>query len=117
MAAPTYNFEIEQGTTVVKVLQYTDSSGNPIPLTGYVARMQMRPTVGSLIKYLDLGTVGPLTGIVITAATGIITITISAALSATIPTDGVYDLEIESPAGVVTRLLQGSITISQEVTR
>jgi hypothetical protein len=116
MAAPTYNFEIEQGTTTVKVLQYTDSSGNPIPLTGYTARMQMRPTVGSLIKYLDLAT-SPGTGIVITALTGVITITISAATSATIPTDGVYDLEIESGSGVVTRLLQGAISISQEVTR
>jgi hypothetical protein len=116
MAAPTYNFEIEQGSTVVKIFQYTDSSGNPIPLTGYIARMQMRPTVGSLIKYLDLAT-SPGTGIVITALTGMITITISAATSATIPTDGVYDLEIESPTGVVTRLIQGSISISQEVTR
>lgn len=116
MAAPTYNFQIEQGTTVVKVLQYTDTSGNPIPLTGYIARMQMRPTVGSLIKYLDLAT-SPGTGIVITAATGIITITISAATTASIPTDGVYDLEIESPTGIVTRLIQGTISVSQEVTR
>ena len=29
----------------------------------------------------------------------------------------VYDLEIVSPAGVVTRLVQGTVTLSREVTR
>lgn len=32
-------------------------------------------------------------------------------------TQGVYDIELQSPSGVVSRLLKGTITIDQEVTR
>ena len=43
MAAGKYNFTIEQGTTIRLELQYKDSSGSAIDLTGYSGRMQIRP--------------------------------------------------------------------------
>jgi hypothetical protein len=116
MSAAIYNFTLEQGTTTVKVITYADADGNPINITGYSARMQMRPSVGSQIKYLDL-TSSPAVGIAINGPLGQITITISAATSATVPTDGVYDLELVDGASAVIRLLQGTITVSPEVTR
>lgn len=116
MAAANYNFTIEQGVTHVKVITYADADNNPINITGYSARMQMRPTIGSVVKYLDL-TSSPAVGIAINGPLGQITVTISAATSSTVPTDGVYDLEIVDGSGAVTRLLQGTITVSPEVTR
>ncbi len=45
----------------------------------------------------------------------LISATTTAALTA--PFSGVYDLELVSAGGVVTRLLQGAATVSPEVTR
>ena len=49
---------------------------------------------------------------------GTITLTVSASDTAALTAgNGVYDLEIVSSGGVVTRLIEGSYTISREVTR
>ena len=42
MAAGRYSFTIEQGATLSFELQYTDSDGLPIDLTGYTGFMQIR---------------------------------------------------------------------------
>ena len=46
MAAGIYNFIIEQGTTVNFRIDYRDSEGNPVDLTGYEGRMQIRNAPG-----------------------------------------------------------------------
>ena len=43
MAAGRYSFVIEQGTTVNFEIQYKDANGNPIDLTDYSGRLQIRP--------------------------------------------------------------------------
>jgi len=51
-------------------------------------------------------------------ALGTISLDLTAEETAAIIWDrGVYDLELESGDGTVTRLLQGSFTISKEVTK
>jgi hypothetical protein len=51
-------------------------------------------------------------------AAGTITLTISATDTAALTSGrGVYDLELVSGSGIVTRLLQGVATISRNVTR
>lgn len=125
MAAGKYNIIIEQGATYQIELQYKDSNNQPIDLTGYSGRMQIRPSIGSTTSYLYLssslnadgtglnfsgsnGTTPPISG-----AIGIF---ISAATSSLLTfTTGVYDLEIQS-GSVVTRLLQGNVQLSKEVT-
>ena len=54
MAAGRYSFVIEQGATTNFEIQYKNSNGAPIDLTGYRARMQIRPTVDSTTIYLTL---------------------------------------------------------------
>jgi hypothetical protein len=58
-------------------------------------------------------------GITLGDAAGTITLSATATVTAalTAPFSGVYDLELVSGGGVVTRLLEGSATISPEVTR
>tara|TARA_B100001173_G_C16010981_1_gene557682 strand:+ start:291 stop:701 length:411 start_codon:yes stop_codon:yes gene_type:complete len=132
MAAGNYDFKIEQGATVDFAVQYKDSGSNPIDLSGYQARMQFRPTFGSSTVYLTLSSsLGPCgTGLNLSgsggqsAATppssGSIGVFISAMSSSQLTfTSALYDLEIASGSGncaVVTRLLEGVVTLSQNVT-
>tara|TARA_A100001201_G_scaffold131145_1_gene117232 strand:+ start:1191 stop:1598 length:408 start_codon:yes stop_codon:yes gene_type:complete len=133
MAAGIYNFSIEQGSTVDFTIQYKDSGSNPIDLTYYNARMDIRPTAGSSTLYLNVnsedvkadGTGMDLTppdsnGNVLPASSGSIRIFISAATSSALTFDrGRYDLEIYSGSGdnvIVNKLLTGTVKLRKEVT-
>jgi len=132
MAAGKYNFIIEQGATTNFEFVYKDSSGNPIDLTGYTARMDLRPTPGASTSYLTLSSsLGPCgTGLNMSGSGGLsaskpltsgsIGVYISAASSSALTfTEASYDLEIVSGSGncaVVTRLVEGKVTLSKEVT-
>lgn len=134
MAAGKYSFTIEQGTTVNFEIQYKDSNNTPIDLTGYSGRLQIRPDYADNTSsvYLTLsssrnpdgtglnfsgsnGTTPPTSGsigIYIAACTS----------SALVFSDAYYDLEIYYPTAdpacpTVTRLLEGRVTVSKEVTR
>jgi hypothetical protein len=117
----TYNLTgdaaIEQGATYTKQIVWKDGGGVPMDLTGYSARMQIRKTIGSTKVLVDLAT-SPGSGIALGGALGTIVLTISAALTTAITEAvGVYDLELVSGGGVVTRLLEGDVEIKPEVTR
>ena len=115
MSAATYDITVEQGATFLKVITWKDSSAVPINLTGFTARMQIRERVSSAAAVLDISTDDY---IVLGGAAGTITITVPATVTAALNfTRGVYDLEVESPGNVVTRLLQGGVELSKEVTR
>lgn len=116
MAAATYDFEIEQGSTLLKPIVWKDSTGAPVNLTGYTAKMQIRQSVASTDVLLEMSTVNG--KISITPLTGTITLIFSAATTAAITWKrGKYDLELTSTDGAVTRLIEGQISVSQEITR
>jgi len=54
MAAGRYLLTIEQGATTDLLLEYKDSNGNPVDLSGYTARMQIRPTIDSSTTHLSI---------------------------------------------------------------
>lgn len=114
--AATVNIVIEQGTDFSHVVGLTNSDGSVFNLTGYTARMQIRSTVASVAVLFEL-TVGN-GRIIMNGAAGQLTLTITS-IDTTAMTwrSGVYDLEIVSVAGVVTRIMQGNATLSLEVTR
>jgi hypothetical protein len=128
MAAGKYNFTIEQGTTIKFELQYKDSNGDPIDLTGYSGRMQIRPDYADNTKtsylYLSSSITDDGTGLNFSGSngttppvSGAIGVFISAVTSSTLNFDtAYYDVEIES-GSIVSRLLQGTIKLSREVTR
>jgi hypothetical protein len=47
MAAGIYNFAIEQGATLNKVITWKDGDNAAINLTGYTAVAQFRPTISA----------------------------------------------------------------------
>jgi hypothetical protein len=115
-APGTYDFTIYQGATFSRVLTWKDEAEALINLTGYTARMQIRTNKDAADPILTLTTENG--GIALGGAAGTITLTITATASAAITeSEGVYDLELISGSGVVTRLLQGAVEINKEVTR
>jgi len=119
MSAGIYDIYIEQGATFQKIITWKDSSGTAINLTGYIARMQFRSQPSSTTVLFEATTEN--SRIALGGAAGTITITISATLTAGFNFDcAVYDLELQSSSqsgAVVTRLLEGSVNVSKEVTR
>ena len=116
MSAANYDFEIEQGTTLLKPIVWKDSSGTPVNLTGYTAKMQVRKSASSDEVLLELSnTNGRIT---LGTSNGTITLVFSPATTSAITwSRGKYDLELTSGSGVVTRLLEGEITVSKEITK
>lgn len=121
MIAGNYNILCEQGTTFTRVIaleQPTTADPDvyePYPLTGHTARMQVRRTVESTSVIIELTTENG--RISIDGADGIITLSINDSDTSEITSSGVYDLEIIDDSGNVSRVIQGSFTLSNEVTR
>jgi len=126
MAAGNYTFTIEQGSTTDFQVDWKDAAGARIDLIPYTARMQIRSGYGSLSTlYASLSNTldSDGTGLNFSGSnnnqplsSGSIGIFISAASSSAFNfADARYDLEMVSGSHV-TRLLQGKIKLSKEVT-
>jgi hypothetical protein len=115
VAAAQYDLTIEAGATFTKVFRWRNAEGDPIDLTGYTARMQIRETYASPTPLVSLTTGS---GITLEAADGVVNVEITADQTAALAARrGVYDLELEDASGFVTRLVEGKVTIRPEVTR
>ena len=112
MAAGKHNFTLEQGSTFDRQITVQENN-TALNLTGYSARMQMRSTHDSSSIALTFTAT-----IASPASNGIINLSATAGNSTNVE-EGmyVYDLEIESSGGVVTRLMEGKVTVTPEVTR
>ena len=126
MAAGKHSFIIEQGATTNLNVQWTDASGSAVDLTGYQARMQIRPGIEASDVYISLssslqpdGTGLNLNGSdgVTSLTSGSIGIYISAYSSSLLNfNEAFYDLEMVN-GREVTRLLEGKVRLSKNVTR
>jgi hypothetical protein len=114
--AQNYSFTIDQGADWYLNVAYKDSAGTAINLTGYTAAMQFRITTTSAVAAISLTQAS---GITITGATGNLAIHATAAQTGALDDSAKYDydLEITSPSGVVTRLIQGVASVSSQITR
>jgi hypothetical protein len=89
---------------------------SPMDLAGYTARMQIRSKLGDPTFLLELTTEN--SRIILNNILKTIVIYISATDTAAITwTSGVYSLELISSTGIVSTLMNGSVTVKQEVTR
>ena len=91
-------------------------SYTPVDLTGYDAVMEIKDRVGGTLLF----TLSVANGrIVIDASQRTITLNVAYAdveSSVITWTKGVYDLEMKAPTGAKTRIFQGNINVSREVT-
>ena len=97
-------------------MQFTYRIGRfPVDLTGYTSRLQVREThraSNTLVSLLDGS------GITLGGKKGTIQIIIPAETTTQFhPENYVYDLELISPGGEVTRIVEGAFKVTPEVTR
>lgn len=115
MIAGVYKIVCDQGATFERLMTIKDHSANPINLTGYTARMQVRPEIESSDVLVELTTENG--RLVMGGVAGTIAMNLGPAVTATIDRDGFYDLEIISNGGAVHRVLRGRFVVNLEVTR
>lgn len=102
---------IEQGATFSSTITVEDTNGDAVNLYSYTANSQMRKSYYSSTAYT-------ITSVVTGTANGEITISMTAANSALLsPGRYVYDVKITSPTDVVTRVVEGIVTVLPSVTR
>lgn len=115
MQAPGYlDLDCYQGANFDYQLTWT-VAGSAVNVTGYSARMQVRQYADSTATVLSFVNG---TGITLGGTAG--TIALSAVATATSAIEAgqyVYDLELVSGAGYVTRLVEGNFVVYAEVTR
>lgn len=114
--AAYYDILIEQGATFQKTFTWKGSDEVAVDLTGYTARMQIRKKKSSTDFEHEATTEND--GITLGGSAGTVEVVISAADTADFEfTRAVYDLELVDGDGIVTRLVEGDVSVSKEVTR
>ena len=114
MSAGLYDLVVEAGATYTRVFTWTAGTPpTPVNLTGYTAHAQLRDAHGGLVVDLTVGQ-----GLTLGGSAGTITMTMTPAQTLLVPQlGGSWDLKLTSGSGVVTRLLQGLVQLSPEVTQ
>lgn len=112
--AGNYDITVYQGDTYDMTFIWSDENENPLDLTGYTSRLQVRESIDASTTMVSLSSGS---GITLGGAAGTIQVVISDTATAALTQSGVYDLEIESGSGVVTTILYGAFTLIKEVTR
>jgi hypothetical protein len=110
--AAVANLSMDQGATFTSDVTIKGMGGNVFDLTGYTARAKMAK------GYSSTRTRTAITATVSNnPASGVITLSLTAEQTAALDAERyVYDLEIVSTTNVVTRALEGIITVRPEVT-
>lgn len=104
---------MDQGATFNNVINLTDDVTNAaVNISGYIVRSQMRRS------YYSANSTANIVCSITNSANGEITMTLAAANTSNIKAGRyLFDLETVDTGGVVTRVLEGIITVTPEVTR
>ena len=104
------NLQIDHGTDFATTIDVTDTDNEIVNLTGYTGAAQMRKHYTSSAQTVF--------SVSISSAFGQVTLSMNSATTATItPGRYVYDCELTSSANVVSRLVEGIVTVTPQVTR
>lgn len=105
-----YNIVAEQGATFNLNFR-VETDGTPWNLTGYTFAMQVRRSTSSTTTLLNLTSATMTSG-------GHVSATATATTMSGIPAGRwVYDIELTSSGGQVTRILEGRFIVTAEVTQ
>ena len=104
------NLKIDQGADYLTSITLTDDAGDAISLAGYTGAGQIR-------KYYTSTTAVDF-DVTVTPDTGTVTLQLTSAQSNSMEAGRyVYDVELTDSANVVSRVLEGIVTITPGVTR
>ena len=105
------NLTVDQGSTFSASIDITDTEDNILTLTGYTVAGQIRKTYDSTISVDFSASVS-------NASTGEVTISLTPAqTNALVAGRNVYDVEITSAGGTVTRVIEGQLEVTPGVTQ
>lgn len=103
------NLVVDQGSEFSTTIDVLDSDGNAVDLSTYTAAGKIKK------HYTSLTSVSFTTAL---SAAGILTISLSANTSDNLEAGRyVYDVELTSNTGDVTRVIEGIVTVTPSVTR
>jgi len=107
--ASRVNIILDQGTTFNTQFTFTDDNDEPIDFSTYTANSQMRKSYTSSTAYAFT---------VNLTSVGVITLSMNANTTSSITAGRyVYDLEVQDANGVRSRLVEGIVTVTPEITR
>lgn len=118
MAAAVYDFTIEKGAVFNLGFRYLDSDGAAIDISTDTIAMQIRENFASETA-IDTLTTGNGRITITDGPAGAFELDWTAAQTTALTSGGVYDIEL-SPGGdtsATIRIVQGTITLSNEVTQ
>ena len=105
------NLYVDAGSTYSNIITVTASNGQALNLSGYSVASQMR-------KSYQSSTYHSFTATVYDAANGKIRLQLTDEQSQAInPGRWLYDVEIESPSGARTRVVEGIVTVNPQITQ
>ena len=110
--ATASNLYIDQGATFSAIISVRGSDGNPLNLTNYTVKSQMRKSYGSTTAYSFVATIYD-------ALSGKIQLSLAAADSSAIkPGRYLYDVEITATGGTIkARVAEGLVILTPEITQ
>jgi hypothetical protein len=107
--ATKVNLVVDQGTTFVSQITFNDEAGNTINFSTYTGAAQLRKHYSSS-NSTSFG--------VTLAANGVITLQLTANQTGNLVAGRyVYDLEVTDSSNLISRLIEGIVTVTPNVTR
>lgn len=114
MAVQTTNWEVDSNTTYQFQIDYKDSNGDPIDITGSSAKMQVRDATGQKLAFT---LTSPSGGITIDGPNGTLTVKMTPTQTSKLfYPKSVYDLMLTDSNLNKTKLVGGYITLTKTVT-
>lgn len=108
--ATKINLIIDQGSSFETTLNLTDDNDNAVNLTGFTGAGQIRKHYTSSTATSFSVTLG--------GANGTVTLAMSSNSTANLASGRyVYDIEVTDSSGIVSRLFEGIVTVTPQVTR
>ncbi len=109
--ATVTNLYVDQGSFFRTNVTVSSTNGTPLDLTGYTVASQMRKSYQSSTAY-------SFTSSITNAIQGRVRMELASETSRTIPAGRyLYDLEVTSPTGEKTRVVEGLVIINPEITK
>jgi len=109
--ATVSNLFVDAGASYSNIISVAATNGQPLNLTGYTVASQMRKSYQSSTAY-------NFTASVFNAEQGKVRLQLTPQQSEVIPAGRwLYDVEITSPSGSKTRVVEGIVTVNPQITQ
>lgn len=109
--ATVSNLFVDAGASYSNIISVAATNGQPLNLTGYSVASQMRKSYQSSTAY-------NFTASVFNAEQGKVRLQLTPQQSEVIPAGRwLYDVEITSPSGSKTRVVEGIVTVNPQITQ